>query len=157
LFSAFCLINAHCVISRLAGECGVGKTTGKPLHYKGVKFHRVIKSFMIQGGDFSVGNGSGGESIYGGTFKDECFDMKHDRPYLLSMANRGKDTNGSQFFITTQQTPHLDGVHVVFGQVIKGEEVVREVENQPTDDNSCPLQPVVIANCGELVLKRKQK
>ncbi|XP_029823380.2 peptidyl-prolyl cis-trans isomerase G [Ixodes scapularis] len=157
LFANVCPITCENFRSLCTGECGIGKTTGKPLHYKGVKFHRVIKSFMIQGGDFSVGNGSGGESIYGGTFKDECFDMKHDRPYLLSMANRGKDTNGSQFFITTQQTPHLDGVHVVFGQVIKGEEVVREVENQPTDDNSCPLQPVVIANCGELVLKRKQK
>lgn len=157
LFAKVCPITCENFRALCTGECGVGKTTGKPLHYKGVKFHRVIKSFMIQGGDFSVGNGSGGESIYGGTFKDECFDMKHDRPYLLSMANRGKDTNGSQFFITTQQTPHLDGVHVVFGQVIKGEEVVKEVENQPTDNNSCPLRPVTIANCGELVLKRKQK
>nr|XP_037278559.1 peptidyl-prolyl cis-trans isomerase G-like isoform X1 [Rhipicephalus microplus]XP_037278560.1 peptidyl-prolyl cis-trans isomerase G-like isoform X1 [Rhipicephalus microplus]XP_037278561.1 peptidyl-prolyl cis-trans isomerase G-like isoform X1 [Rhipicephalus microplus] len=157
LFADVCPITCENFRALCTGECGTGKTTGKPLHYKNVKFHRVIRSFMIQGGDFSVGNGSGGESIYGGTFKDEGFELKHDQPYLLSMANRGKDTNGSQFFITTQPTPHLDGVHVVFGHVIKGEDVVQAIESQPVDNNSCPLQPVIIANCGELVLKRKHK
>ncbi|XP_064471456.1 peptidyl-prolyl cis-trans isomerase G-like [Ornithodoros turicata] len=157
LFADVCPITCENFRAICTGECGLGKTTGKPLHYKGVKFHRVIKNFMIQGGDFSVGNGSGGESIYGGTFKDECFDVRHDQPFLLSMANRGKDTNGSQFFITTQRTPHLDGIHVVFGRVIKGEDIIQSIENQPTDANSSPLQPVVISNCGELVLKKKQK
>uniref|UniRef100_A0A034W6T0 Peptidyl-prolyl cis-trans isomerase n=1 Tax=Bactrocera dorsalis TaxID=27457 RepID=A0A034W6T0_BACDO len=81
------------------GEKGLGLVTGKQLHYKNVIFHRVVKDFMIQAGDFSAGNGTGGESIYGGTFEDESFDFKHDRPFLLSMANRGKNTNGSQFFM----------------------------------------------------------
>ncbi|TMW41107.1 hypothetical protein DOY81_013812 [Sarcophaga bullata] len=81
------------------GEKGTGLVTGKHLHYKNVIFHRVVKDFMIQSGDFSAGNGTGGESIYGGTFEDESFSIKHDRPFLLSMANRGKNTNGSQFFM----------------------------------------------------------
>ena len=85
----------------VTGEAGIGKTTGKPLHYKGSLFHRVIKNFMIQGGDFVNYNGTGGESIYGGTFDDEAFLAKHDRPYLMSMANRGKNTNGSQVHVTT--------------------------------------------------------
>uniref|UniRef100_A0A8C0ZMG8 Peptidyl-prolyl cis-trans isomerase n=1 Tax=Castor canadensis TaxID=51338 RepID=A0A8C0ZMG8_CASCN len=109
------------------------KSTQKPLHYKSCLFHRVVKDFMVQGGDFSEGNGRGGESIYGGFFEDESFAVKHNKEFLLSMANRGKDTNGSQFFITTKPTPHLDGHHVVFGQVISGQEVVREIENQKTD------------------------
>ena len=85
----------------VTGEAGIGKTTGKPLHYKGSLFHRVIKNFMIQGGDLVNYNGTGGESIYGGTFDDEAFLAKHDRPYLMSMANRGKNTNGSQVHVTT--------------------------------------------------------
>jgi len=109
------------------GEKGIGKMTGKPLHYQGATFHRVVKDFMVQSGDFSEGNGKGGESVYGGMFADENFDLKHDAPFLLSMANKGPNTNGSQFFILTQPAPHLDGIHTVFGHVISGQEVVREV------------------------------
>ncbi|XP_028167986.1 peptidyl-prolyl cis-trans isomerase G isoform X2 [Ostrinia furnacalis] len=144
-----------------SGDMGVGKVTGKPLTYKGMVFHRVVKDFMIQGGDFTNANGTGGESIYGGTFEDESFELQHDRPYLLSMANRGKDTNGSQFFITTQPAPHLDNVHVVFGHVVGGAALVRQLEALPVDRNARPLQDVRVDNCGQLVRlkagkKRKQ-
>lgn len=131
------------------GEKGVGKS-GKPLHYKGSGFHRVIKGFMIQGGDFTAGNGSGGESIYGEKFEDESFVRKHDRPFLLSMANAGPATNGSQFFITTVPTPHLDGKHVVFGEVISGKGIVRKIEQLKTDPSDKPIRPVTITECGQL-------
>ncbi|KAM3580336.1 hypothetical protein VKS41_007004 [Umbelopsis sp. WA50703] len=124
-----------------------------PLHYRGSIFHRIIKGFMCQGGDFTRRNGSGGESIYGATFPDENFKRKHTTQGLLSMANRGPNTASSQFFITTRPTPHLDGKHVVFGRVVSGYEVVETMENQPVDQNSRPLQTVMIANCGELVLQ----
>ncbi|KAJ8749446.1 hypothetical protein K2173_025641 [Erythroxylum novogranatense] len=130
------------------GESGIGKTTGKPLHYKGSFFHRIIRGFMAQGGDFSKGNGTGGESIYGGKFADENFVQKHDRPGLLSMANSGPNTNGSQFFITFKRQPHLDGKHVVFGKVIKGMDVVKKIEQVGSGDGK-PVQPVKIVDCGE--------
>ncbi|KAF9967192.1 Peptidyl-prolyl cis-trans isomerase D [Mortierella alpina] len=132
------------------GEKGIGQTTGKPLTYKGAPFHRIIPDFMIQGGDFSNQNGTGGESIYGAKFEDENFDLKHDQPFLLSMANAGAGTNGSQFFVTTVPTPHLDGKHVVFGKVLKGISVVREIERTKKGDGDAPLEPVIIADCGEL-------
>ncbi|XP_073236800.1 uncharacterized protein [Porites lutea] len=112
---------------------------------------------MIQGGDFTKGNGTGGESIYGGTFNDEGFHLKHETAMLLSMANRGPNTNGSQFFITTQAAPHLDGIHVIFGQVLQGQEIVSEIEIQRVDDKSRPLVDVKIINCGELIPKAKAK
>ncbi|XP_014837465.1 peptidyl-prolyl cis-trans isomerase D [Poecilia latipinna] len=130
------------------GEKGVGKSTGKPLHFKGCPFHRIIKKFMIQGGDFSNHNGTGGESIYGEKFEDENFHYKHDKVGLLSMANAGANTNGSQFFITTVPTPHLDGKHVVFGQVLKGIGVVKMLESVETTEDT-PIKPCIVADCGE--------
>ncbi|KAK6168345.1 hypothetical protein SNE40_020899 [Patella caerulea] len=132
------------------GEKGNGKSE-KPLHFKNCPFHRIIKSFMIQGGDFTAENGTGGESIYGEKFDDENLELKHDRPGLLSMANSGPNTNGSQFFITTVETPHLDGKHVVFGKVLKGMGVVRELENQETGENDKPVKDCVISDCGEIL------
>ncbi|XP_050419691.1 uncharacterized protein LOC126832786 isoform X2 [Adelges cooleyi] len=157
LFDDFCPLTCENFRALCTGEKGLGKNTGKPLHFQGVIFHRVVKSFMVQTGDFSAGNGTGGESIFGGTFPDENFDLKHDQPFLLSMANRGPDTNGSQFFITTQPTPHLDGVHVVFGRVVSGQPVVMQIEELGVDKNSRPLQDAKVVKCGELVLKSKIK
>ncbi|KAF8452598.1 cyclophilin-like domain-containing protein [Boletus edulis BED1] len=131
------------------GEMGTGNS-GKPLHYAGSRFHRVIKGFMCQAGDFTAGNGTGGESIYGEKFADEAFPVNHNRPFLLSMANAGKDTNGSQFFITVAETPHLDGKHVIFGEVIKGKSIVRKIEHHPTTSGDVPTEPIVIAACGVL-------
>ncbi|QRV85035.1 peptidyl-prolyl cis-trans isomerase, cyclophilin-type protein [Ceratobasidium sp. AG-Ba] len=131
------------------GEKGVGKS-GKNLSYEGSSFHRVIKGFMIQGGDFTAGNGTGGESIYGEKFEDEAFPVNHTKPFLLSMANAGPNTNGSQFFVTTVPTPHLDGKHVVFGEVVKGKSIVRQIENTPTASGDAPMSPCVIVKCGEL-------
>ncbi|VFQ98253.1 unnamed protein product [Cuscuta campestris] len=132
------------------GEKGTGKS-GKPLHYKGSKFHRIIPSFMVQGGDFTLGNGMGGESIYGEKFADENFLIKHTGPGLLSMANAGSDTNGSQFFITTVTTSWLDGRHVVFGKVLSGMDVVYKMEAEGNQSGT-PKSDVIIADSGELPL-----
>lgn len=130
------------------GEKGVG-TSGKPLHYKGSKFHRIIPNFMIQGGDFTHFNGVGGESIYGVKFADENFKLKHEAPMYLSMANAGPNTNGSQFFITTVKTSWLDGRHVVFGKVLDGVDLVKSIESQGSN-NGTPRSEVVIRDSGEL-------
>jgi len=129
------------------GEKKIGKS-GKPLHYKGCTFHRVIKDFMLQGGDFTNGDGTGGESIYGEKFADENFIIQHTEGGQLSMANAGPGTNGSQFFITSRDTPHLNDKHVVFGHVVEGMDVFRKVENVKTVENDQPEVDVVIEDCG---------
>jgi len=131
------------------GEKGQS-ASGKALSYQGSVFHRVIKGFMMQGGDFTAGDGTGGESIYGAKFEDENFRIRHKSAGLLSMANGGPGTNGSQFFITFGPAAHLDNKHVVFGRVLTGMEVVREVEQLPTEGNDRPAVSVRVAACGEL-------
>ena len=130
------------------GEKGVGNS-GKPLHFKGSSFHRIIPGFMAQGGDFTNGDGRGGESIYGARFDDENFKNKHTKGMLLSMANAGPNTNGSQFFITFKETPWLDGRHVVFGEVLEGQNLVRELESIGTQSGSTK-KTVTITDSGEL-------
>ncbi|EMS56634.1 Peptidyl-prolyl cis-trans isomerase [Triticum urartu] len=129
------------------GEKGVGRR-GKALHYRGSAFHRVIPGFMCQGGDFTMGNGLGGESIYGDKFPDEKFVRKHT-PGMLSMANAGPNANGSQFFICTVPCPWLDGKHVVFGEVIVGMDVVRNIDKVGSRSGTC-AKSVVIADSGQL-------
>lgn len=116
--------------------------------YKNTIFHRVIKDFMIQGGDFTNFDGTGGMSMYGEKFEDENFDLKHNQPGMLSMANSGANTNGSQFFVTLKETPHLDDKHVVFGILLEGFEILKKIENLETNGEDKPLKEVKIINCG---------
>lgn len=153
LYNDKCPITCENFRCLCTGEKGKSRRTGTPLHYKGSTFHRIVKNFMIQGGDITDGNGKGGDSIYDGSFADENLNLAHDEPYLLSMANRGPDTNKSQFFITTNEAPHLDGKHVVFGRVVSGLDTILKIERQAVDSKSRPLKQVIIKDCGQVPIK----
>jgi cyclophilin family peptidyl-prolyl cis-trans isomerase len=147
---------AHKAVENFMALCkcdhGKGQMTGKDLCYKGSKIHRVIPNFMFQGGDFTHGDGTGGESIYGGAFEDESHQVKHNRKYLLSMANSGrKNTNRSQWFINTVKTQWLDGKNEVFGMVLEGLKVINEIEQVGTH-GGVPKSEIVVVDSGSLPL-----
>ena len=135
------------------GEKGRGNS-GKMLTFMNSMFHRVIPNFMAQGGDFTKFNGTGGESIYGRKFADENFKIKHTEPYLLSMANAGPNSNGSQFFITFEPCNWLDGKHVVYGRVERGQNIVEMMRKTPTDQTDKPRVAIKITKCGQMKLKK---
>lgn len=138
--------------SLCTGERGTGLTTKRPLHYAGAKFHRIIPGFMCQGGDFELGDGRGGESVYGGKFNDEPggLAIKHTKRGLLSMANCGPDTNGSQFFILFKAAAHLNGKHCVFGEMVDGDATLDAIEGVKTQSDDKPIAPILVARCGQM-------
>ena len=158
LFSDILPITCKNFRALCTGENGLAKSSNIPLCYRHSIVHRIIPGFVIQGGDFTLGNGRGGESIYpGGRFDDEKLDiLKHEKPMYVSMANSGANTNGSQFFITLAPTPHLDGKHQIFGRVIKGEDVVLGFQNIELSGEK-PIDDLVIVNCGQMVKKQDVK
>lgn len=145
---------------RTLARCDPGKTapiSGKPACYKGSTFHRVIPDFMIQGGDYTHGDGTGGESIFPeGRFEDESFELKFNRPMMLAMSNSGRDSNGSQFFITTVKTQWLDGKNVIFGMVLDGDKGIEKIEKTGTYGGK-PKTVTKIVNCGETPLLPEDK
>merc|ERR1712050_469497 len=158
LFSDIVPITCKNFIALCTGENGLAKSTNIPLCYRHSVVHRIIPGFVVQGGDFTLGNGRGGDSIYpGGQFDDEKLGiLKHEKSMYVSMANSGPNSNGSQFFITLAPTPHLDGKHQIFGRVIKGEEVVLGFQQIELSGEK-PVDDLVIVNCGQMVRKQDVK
>ena len=146
--------NFRCLCSGKMEKKSVNKSLGKRLHFKGTRFHRILPGVMLQGGDVIRGDGTAGESIYGDTFEDENFLLRHTGPGVLSMANSGPDSNSSRFFLSTAKTEWLDEKHVVFGYVLQGHDVLRKMEAEGNPVTGAPRVPVVIEDCGECTVNR---